>query len=243
MIPRIYTTEILTPAMQIKLTGQARDHLIRVLRLQVGDALIVFNGRGGQYTASIAALEKKVVSVQLHSFYDLECESPLDIHLGQGLARGDKMDWLIQKAVELGVNQITPLVTQRSQITLTEQRAAKKIAHWRAVIASACEQCGRNQLPQINKPMAVDVWCQSQITDMALVLEPTADKSLTELLSLMTPPQTISLLVGPASGFSSVEITQVQQHGFIAANLGVRILRTETAALSVVAILQHKWGM
>jgi len=243
MTPRIYTTALLNENKQVTLTDQPCDHLIRVLRLQEGDPVILFNGQGGEYHATIQTVAKKKVALHVERFIDHECELPFSIELGQGLARFDKMDLVIQKAVELGVNKITPLFTKNSQVKLKAERFAHKQQHWQRVVNSACEQCGRNQLPQVAIPVHLDSWCSEPTVDLALVLDPKSPTPLKEQLDkTSTIPQTIRILIGPESGLTLSELALSQLHHFIPVNLGPRILRTETAALNVVSILQYQWG-
>ena len=242
MIPRIYTTELLAENSSITLTDQPYNHLIRVLRLQVGDPIVLFNGQKGEYQATIEMIAKKSVMVRVLKFSPTECESKLDIHIGQGLARLDKMDFVIQKAVELGANQITPLLTKNCQTKIKPERLENKLMHWQRVVSSACEQCGRNQLPQVTIPQHLDSWCSASNTDLALVLDPKSPTSLQEVIAqTSTMPQTIRILVGPESGLTPSEIALSELHHFIPVNLGPRMLRTETAALNVVSILQYIW--
>jgi 16S rRNA (uracil1498-N3)-methyltransferase len=206
--------------------------------MKVGDALVLFNGRGGQYPATISAIERKAVVVASAEQEALECESPLHLQLGIAVSRGERMDWVVQKATELGVSCIAPLVSERTEVKLGAERGEKKLRHWQQIATSACEQCGRNRLPQILAPQSLAGWLQDVQADLRLVLHHTAvtrDPG-------PAPPRSVALLVGPEGGLSEEEIRAAEEAGFASLQLGPRVLRTETAPLAAIAILQARWG-
>lgn len=239
-IPRIYHDGKLTVGATVQLSLAASHHLLKVLRAKPGSNIILFNGEAGEYTARlIDSPYPKQVCAQLENFLTTLTESPLQIHLFQAISRGEKMDFTIQKAVELGVNKITPLFTEFSNVKLNEERGEKKIRHWQQIIISACEQSGRTSVPTINPPINFHLAITECKETFKLILHPMVDQHLAELTS---PPKVIALLVGAEGGFSEAEIKLAMQQGFIPLQLGPRILRTETAGLAALAILQSKWG-
>jgi 16S rRNA (uracil1498-N3)-methyltransferase len=237
-IPRIYTGQELRANAEIVLETGPSLHLSRALRMKVGDALVLFNGRGGQYPATISAIDRKAVVVASAEQEALECESPLHLQLGIAVSRGERMDWVVQKATELGVSCIAPLVSERTEVKLGAERGEKKLRHWQQIATSACEQCGRNRLPQILAPQSLAGWLQDVQADLRLVLHHTAvtrDPG-------PAPPRSVALLVGPEGGLSEEEIRAAEGAGFASLQLGPRVLRTETAPLAAIAILQARWG-
>jgi len=184
--------------------------------------------------------EKKHLQVTLQKFDDCEHESPLTIHLGIGISRGEKMDLIIQKATELGVASISPLFTDRTEVKLKGERAEKKLRHWRQVAISACEQCRRNRLPRIAEPHLLDNWQKNVESDIKLVLHHRCQASLADMRS--QAPASIALLIGPEGGLSTEEIALAEEDGFQPLALGPRVLRTETAPLAAISILQSLWG-
>ncbi len=236
-ITRIYTAQKLHSNATIVLEPEPSRHLARVLRMGVGDNLTLFDGRGGEYPAEIAALDKKSVQVVTGIQRHRECESPLDIHLGIAVSRGERMDWIMQKSTELGITALTPLLTAHSGVKLAGDRADKKILHWQQIAISACEQCGRNQLPKIYPVQTLDFWLGSTIAERKFVLHHRAENAGTG-----NAPGSVALLVGPEGGLSESEIGAAAQAGYTALRLGPRVLRTETAPLAAIAILQGWWG-
>ncbi len=240
-IPRIYVPLPLQPGRDVDLPAQAGEHLARVLRLERGHPLRLFNGNGGEYTGEIASLAKRAVSARvLEAVPAADRESPLCITLGQGIARGEKMDWILQKATELGVARIVPLITDRTEVRLDAERAEKRLMHWRAVIASACEQCGRNRLPELHEPLRLADWAAAIATEpgLRLALDPHGNASARNL----TIEDSATLAVGPEGGLSEHDLVTLQQAGFRGLRLGPRILRTETAGLAALAALQALHG-
>tara|TARA_R110002110_G_scaffold205066_7_gene416953 strand:+ start:80253 stop:80885 length:633 start_codon:yes stop_codon:yes gene_type:complete len=206
--------------------------------MAVGDGLLLFNGDGQEYPATVAAIDKKSVTVQTRVPVSADRESPLAIHLGIAISRGDRMDWIAQKATELGVQSITPLLTQRTGVKLKGERAQKKIDHWRQVAISACEQCGRNRLPEIASLQPLADWLESTEATRKFVLHHRTDAGATGAETV----DSIALLVGPEGGLSADEIHAAESAGYHSLSLGPRVLRTETAPLAAIAILQARWG-
>ncbi len=217
---------------------EAQAHYIgRVLRLTPGAAVQLFDGSGREYLGELVEVGKKSVSVELHEAFDGLAEPALRIHLGQGLSRGERMDWAIQKATELGVAEITPLVSERCEVRLKDERADKRLAHWRQIAISACEQCGRSVLPVIHAPASLDDWQRQVQAELKLVLHPVA-----EPLASHARPSSLAFLIGPEGGLSDAEVEQAKHHGFHAARLGPRVLRTETAPVVALSVAQQLWG-
>jgi 16S rRNA (uracil1498-N3)-methyltransferase len=217
---------------------EAQAHYIgRVLRMAEGDALQLFDGSGNEFRGTLLEVGKKRVVVRLDESFAGQVESPLQIHLGQGLSRGERMDWAIQKATELGVNEITPIFSERCEVRLKDERADKRLAHWRQVAISACEQCGRSRVPVIHPPVLLADWTKQTQADLKLVLHPVA-----EPLESHAKPTTLAFLIGPEGGLSDAEVAQAHAAGFLPARLGPRVLRTETAPVVALAIAQQLWG-
>lgn len=219
-------------------------HAVRVLRLTPDAPLILFDGRGGQYPARLVRIEKDRAWAELGAWQDIERESNLDITLVQALQAGDKMDFTIQKAVELGVRAIVPVESRRSVLKLAGERAGRRVAHWQGVAAAACEQCGRNQVPLVAPLARLEQWLARPAPDaLRLVLAPGAALTLRELpLREMSRQPQIQLLIGAEGGLDPQEIIAAEQAGFQAVRLGPRVLRTETAGLAALAALQAMWG-
>ena len=236
-IPRIYIDESLRPGIEVLLPEQAGEHVARVLRLERGHPLILFNGDGHEYDATLAALAKRAVTAEVTGMREVDRESPLRLTLAQGIARGEKMDWILQKATELGVSRIVPVVTERTEVKLDEERAERRVLHWRSVIAGACEQCGRTRLPDIEPPSRLDRWLGALPDDgtARLALLPEGDTQLSDLREGFS---SAILCVGPEGGFSDNDIALLKHAGFSGVRLGPRILRTETAGIAALAVLQ-----
>ncbi|TKB48630.1 16S rRNA (uracil(1498)-N(3))-methyltransferase [Ferrimonas sediminicola] len=238
-IPRIYQPGPLTPGSLVALEEDGANHVGRVLRMQPGQALELFNGDGHQYPAEITQASKKQVEVRVLDRQQVERESPLNLHLGQVISRGDKMEFTIQKSVELGVNTITPLWSERCGVKLQGDRLEKKLAQWQKIVISACEQCGRNTVPEVRPVMKLQEWLAEETGATKLNLHPRAPYSIQTLPAPMTRAR---LLIGPEGGLSSEEIEAASQHQFIDILLGPRVLRTETAALTAITALQTRFG-
>ncbi|MNM62895.1 Ribosomal RNA small subunit methyltransferase E [compost metagenome] len=217
---------------------EAQAHYIgRVLRMAVGDAVQLFDGSGQEFRGHLLEVGKKSVRVQLDEAFAGQADSSLQVHLGQGLSRGERMDWAIQKATELGVSAITPIVSERCEVRLKDERADKRLAHWRQVAISACEQCGRSSVPIIHTPQLLADWLKACDQDLKLVLHPVAEPMVSH-----QQPATLAFLIGPEGGLSEAEVEQAKAAGFHAARLGPRVLRTETAPVVALAVAQQLWG-
>ncbi|MFA7593041.1 MAG: 16S rRNA (uracil(1498)-N(3))-methyltransferase [Thiohalobacteraceae bacterium] len=239
-IPRIYLPATLTPGAEVELDARGVGHLVRVLRLRVGDAVTLFNGDGNDYAAELIETGKTQARCRIHAARVRATESPLMIELAQGISRGERMDYTIQKAVELGVQRIVPLATERSQVKLSGEREEKRRHHWQGIILHACEQSGRSHIPDLLPVQKLDQWLSSRSPDgHALFLDPEGDVGVSDLRE---PVAAVSLLVGPEGGLSPAERTLAVQAGFLRLRLGPRILRTETAAVTAIAALQGIWG-
>jgi 16S rRNA (uracil1498-N3)-methyltransferase len=217
---------------------EAQAHYIgRVLRMAEGDAVQLFDGSGHEFRGALLEVGKKRVRVQLDETFAGQTESPLRIHLGQGLSRGERMDWAIQKATELGVTEITPIVSERCEVRLKDERAEKRQAHWQQIAVSACEQCGRSVVPVIHPPMPLAQWLKSSDAELKLVLHPVAEPLISH-----SKPGSLAFLIGPEGGLNDAEVDQAQDAGFHAARLGPRVLRTETAPVVALSVAQQLWG-
>ena len=236
--PRFYLDQPLAPGARFNLPPGPARHAARALRLAVDDTVVLFNGRGGEYNARIERINKDEVAVSLTGFADVERESRLRVMLAQGISSGERMDYTLQKAVELGVAAIQPIAAKRSVVKLSGERADKRVAHWQGVVASACEQCGRNQVPPVGAPLTLANWL-AQAEGRLLFLSPLADARLADLPA---PGASDCLVAGPEGGFEADEIAALHAAGAIPVRLGSRILRTETAALAALAAMQTLWG-
>lgn len=237
-IPRIYHDAPLTPQQELELSESAANHVARVLRLREQAALVIFNGNGGEYRAHISRIEKRRVLVQLEEYRAQEVESPLHITLAQGISRGERMDYTLQKAVELGISRIVPLLSERCMVELKGERLEKRLAHWRGVIIGACEQCGRNRLPELLPVTPLPEWLARPVEGCGLLLDHRAQGSINTL----DTAGAFTLLIGPEGGLSPTEQEQALAAGYQAIRLGPRVLRTETAALVALSALQARFG-
>ena len=232
---RIYVDIELAGERQVVLPAAQSSHLLRVLRLRPGAALTLFNGRGGEYAAELMGADKAGARLSIRAHADLERESPLRVTLLQGIARGERMDLIVQKATELGVQRIVPLSCEFSVVRLDASNRRRRSEHWRAVAIGACEQCGRNRIPQIDPIGDFGEVCAASDAELRLMLLPQAPDSLT---AVAAAARSAAILVGPEGGLSGREQLLAQRCGFRACRLGPRILRTETAALAALAALQ-----
>lgn len=238
-IPRIFLDQALAAGQEYALPGDRAHYVSNVLRLTAGRPLLVFNGCGGEYVATLVSAGKKQAVIQLGEFIDVDRESPLGIELAIGLARGDRMDWIIQKATELGVARISPLYTERTEVKLSGVRLEKKMQHWQQIVVSACEQSQRNYLPSLLEPKHFIDFVDQCETQRKLVLHP-ATESFD--FSQASEVSQVAILVGPEGGFSDQEVGLAINRGFFGWQLGPRILRAETAPVAALALLQHYWG-
>lgn len=236
---RIYQPVPLQEGVTVVLSQEASHHLAGVLRAVTGDKLVLFNGEGGEFEAVITHISRKRVEVRVESFSSREAESPIHLKLAQGIARGEKMDWIVQKAVELGVSRFIPLWTGRTNVKLSAEREEKRLQHWQGVAISACEQCGRNRIPTIATPITFQQWLPAVTAPHRFVLSPYVQSGLPEAIPAGS---TVLLLVGPEGGLEEEEVAAAMGQGFKPLNLGPRILRTETAALAALTAIQVKFG-
>jgi 16S rRNA (uracil1498-N3)-methyltransferase len=240
-IPRVHVTQPLQAGREVLLPEQAGEHISRVLRLERGHPLILFNGDGNEYDATLASLARRAVSADVTAVRVVDRESPLPLTLAQGIARGEKMDWILKKATELGAARIVPIVTERTEVKLDEERAEKRLMHWNGVISGACEQSGRTRLPQLEPPQRLDRWLASLADDSALRLALLPDGDI-EARALPTMTHGAVVCVGPEGGLSDSDVAMLRQTGFLGLRLGPRILRTETAGIAALAVLQALQG-
>lgn len=241
MTTRIYQAIPLAAHTLIQLDEAASHHLARVLRASIGDELHIFNGNDLEHLGVIEAITKKTVTVALQQpLQRPSTESPLEIWLAQGISRGEKMDYTIQKAVELGVKKIIPLFTERCNIKLDEERSSKRVQHWQSVAISACEQSGRQCVPEVTAPQTITNFLQKTVADYGFILSPYAKQKLKGYPISRTAR--ITLVIGPEGGLSEQELCLAEQHHFLPLNLGPRVLRTETAALAAITALQCYFG-
>jgi 16S rRNA (uracil1498-N3)-methyltransferase len=239
-VPRFYCNAKLGPGVQLDLPDNAAHHASRVLRLKTGDEAILFNGDGTDYRVELLRVSKEGVTAKITEWTSVERESPLQVTLAQAISSGDRMDFTLQKAVELGVGAIQPLAAERSVVKLNGERAERRREHWQNVVTSACEQSGRAVVPVVAAPAPVLNWLGSMPDfKLKLMLSPTAERTLHDLPK---PAGDICLLIGCEGGFAPQEVTAAESCGFIPVRLGARILRTETAALAALAAMQTLWG-
>jgi 16S rRNA (uracil1498-N3)-methyltransferase len=239
-LTRVYVDADLGPGQRLTVEGSAGNHISRVLRLRVGDPLTIFNGRGGDYAGKIEEIRRDTVQVTVLEHRDVERESPFQLTLAQGISRGERMDWVVQKATELGVTRIAPIFTERSVVQLDDRQAAKKVQHWRSIAIAACEQSGRNQVPEIATPVGLyDMLGQQVAGGAAFLLSPGAPLRVADVPDAGTRA---TVLIGPEGGLATVEQETAIRSGFTPVRLGPRVLRTETAAVCALTLLQQKFG-
>jgi 16S rRNA (uracil1498-N3)-methyltransferase len=236
-LSRVYVETPLAAGERAILTGDAANHVARVMRARVGDPLTLFDGRGGEYQAHVSELQGAKVIADVGEHQAIERESSLDITLLQGIARSDRMDAIVQKATELGVTRIVPVATERSVVKLAREIAHRKHAHWLGVAIAACEQCGRNRLPEVAQPqtLADAIRTEASLPRQSILLAPGGRIALSAVAADEDP---ITLLIGPEGGLAPTEVELALQSGFVACRVGPRILRTETASLAAIAALQ-----
>lgn len=239
-MPRFYCPQPLIPGSVVDLPEAVAHHL-HVVRQQSGDELVLFNGEGGQVRARLAEIGKRRASAEVIALEAVDVELPFRVTLAQGLPEGSKMDWIVEKAVELGAAGIIPLAAQRSVVRLSGDRADKRLAHWQGVVVSASEQCGRNRLADVAPVQDANRWLAAPASGTRILLSPRADASLAQWVRA-TPPQDVTLLVGPEGGFTDQEEETARAAGALALSMGPRVLRTETAGLAALAILAAGWG-
>ncbi len=237
-IPRFYCPALGAVGEEVTLPADAHRHAVQALRLKVGAVVRLFDGAGAECEASLHTVSKRESSAIVSKNVIIDAESPLSMTLIQGISRGERMDYTLQKAVELGVNRIVPIITARCNVQLSGQRADKKLGHWQGVIVSACEQSGRQYLPTLDGITTFDEMITEFNNGSRLILEPTAKQGFKTLQAQTAT----SLLIGPEGGFTEEEVMQATKKGFEAIQFGPRILRTETAAVSALAVMQAMWG-
>ena len=238
---RFYCPLPLVSGQVLDLPPTAARH-VQVLRMQPGHTLTLFNGQGGQFSAEVQHMGRSDVRVLVGEHSDVECEAAVQVHLAVGMPANERMDWLVEKATELGVHRITPLMTERSVIRLTGERAEKKQAHWQAVAASASEQCGRNRVPLIDAPERLDAWLAKQSLPADVVHGVLSLHASTQPLNALRGQASVEtktwvLLNGPEGGLTDAEDAAARAKGFVALSLGARVLRSETAALAALSLL------
>ncbi|MFJ3056927.1 16S rRNA (uracil(1498)-N(3))-methyltransferase [Herbaspirillum sp. NPDC087042] len=239
-MPRFFLPQALSIGSALPLPDQITHH-IQVLRLQPGDAITLFNGEGGEYTATLSTIEKKRAHAEVKTFSPREAELPYALTLAQALPEASKMDWIVEKAVELGATALQPLAAQRCVVRLSGERAEKKQAHWQGIIHSAAEQCGRNRLPHLGELADFKRWIGQSDLHRRILLSPRGEEPLSGW-ARHHPPQAVTLMVGPEGGFSEEEEDLACAQGALMLSMGSRVLRTETAGLAALAALNAVWG-
>ena len=234
---RVYSSLPLTVDEQCDLDERASHHLARVLRVKTGDRLSVFNGDGNNYQGAIVSATKHQVSVLIDNIEQADTESSLHTCLALGVSKGDRFEWAIKKATELGVTSIVPILSQRVDVRLSPDRWHKKQEHWQQIVISACEQSGRAVVPSVREPTTLPQWLSDVEADCKLVLDPEATP-----IAMNDQPVSIALLIGPEGGLAASELTLASENGFSAMRLGPRVLRTETAPLVALSVLGARWG-
>ncbi|MGX2038649.1 16S rRNA (uracil(1498)-N(3))-methyltransferase [Methylocaldum sp. MU1018] len=237
-VSRLYLPQTLEAGSVLRLDDESAHYLRTVLRLKKGADLTVFNGDGREYSARVATIARDEVRVEIGDGRSREVESPLTTHIGLGISRGERMDLAIQKAVELGVSRITPLFTEHCVVRLDDARRGNRRQHWQKVARSACEQCGRNRVPEVEEPVELEDWIAGR-EGLRLFFDPQGAAGLKDLLR---PDGSVSLLSGPEGGFAETERALAREAGFTPVRLGPRILRTETAVLAALSAIQAIWG-
>ena len=235
---RLYVNCPLAANSELELPPEASHYIGKVLRAKSGQALSLFNGDGQEYAAEVTLVGKKAVSAYIGDHQAGQPTSPLHTHLGQVMSRGDRMDYAVQKATEMGVTEITPLFSERCEVKLDPKRLAKRLAHWHQIAISACEQSGRCDVPVIHAPQQLDSWLAAVKADCKLTLHPHHTVALQDIPT----PASCALLIGPEGGLTEDEVDAARQQNFATICLGPRILRTETAPIASLALLQHLWG-
>jgi len=238
---RLYVPINLKSQRQFTLPDNTTRYVSQVLRLKPGATLTLFDGNGGEYFATLTAITRHKAIIETGDFTAHECESPFKITLAQGISRGERMDLTLQKSTELGVHRIVPLTTERCGVRLNEERRDKRQRHWQGVVASACEQSGRNQLPILDPVTRLSDWLTSNPAKAthAMVLDPLAKNGLPQA---KPTEQSVTILIGPEGGLSDEEINLAANKGFMRTRLGPRVLRTETAGIAALAAIQTLWG-
>jgi 16S rRNA (uracil1498-N3)-methyltransferase len=239
-VVRHYVDAALAEGAIVALPEDAVAHLVRVLRLGLGDPVTLFNGDGFDYAAKISSVSKKAAEVQVLTQCRVENESGLHLTLAQGIARGEKMDLILQKATELGVIRIAPVITERTEVRLDNERATKRMLHWRGVVVAACEQSGRARVPEVMEPQALANFASDPTPGLRFILDPLAEKGIAD--AGIEAGQRVTLLIGPEGGLSERDRLVLRAAGYQGLRLGPRILRTETAGLAALAAINALFG-
>ena len=237
-IPRFYEPTSLAEGQHHSLSDAVVQHVCKVLRMKAGDHIHLFDGNGREYSCIIEHADTRSASVKVRAISTINRQSPLNIHIGQSISRGERVDYVVQKATEMGMHAMTPLFTERCEVRLNSERQDKRIRHWQQVAISACEQSLRNTLPIINPAKQLNDWLNSVEADVKLVLHHHTQVPLSQ----MATPASIALLIGPEGGLTDAEITMAIDAGFQPVTLGPRVMRTETAPVAALSILQYLWG-
>ncbi|MEJ2515016.1 MAG: 16S rRNA (uracil(1498)-N(3))-methyltransferase [Gammaproteobacteria bacterium] len=240
-VPRVYVADGIPGPGELVLEEAAATHLAQVLRARPGDEVVLFDGRGGEYPATVVETGRRRLRLEAGPRQAVEREPPLPVVLLQGLCRGERMDLVVRKATELGASAILPVVTERTVVKLDARRLQNRLTHWRAIVVSACEQCGRNRLPEVLEPEPAATAVEQFPAALKLMLDPTGTASLQTLPS-PDPAGGVALLVGPEGGLTDAERARAREAGYAGLRLGPRVLRTETAAITGVAVLQARFG-
>jgi 16S rRNA (uracil1498-N3)-methyltransferase len=239
-IPRIYMNQSIAFNECFTAGSTVAHYVNTVLRMKVGRQVILFNGHGGEYSATIVDSNKKTVSFEIDNFNDVQLESPLSIELACCLIKSDRMDWLLQKATELGVTSFVPLFSECTDIKIPQNRLKKKVDHWQQVVVSACEQSGRTHIPTVASPRGLNAWIEPIKVDKKIILHPYEAQSLDSTSNENI--HSVALLVGPEGGLTDEEVALAHRYSFCSISLGPRILRAETAPLAALSIIQHEFG-
>lgn len=234
---RLFTDQPLSSGAQLQLEEGPANHLVKVLRARLGDSVQLFNGEGIDWHCVIASIERRKVLITVGKPQKIDTESPLETHLGLCLSKGERFDWAIQKATEMGVTHITPIMSERVDVKLPADRLEKKQRHWQHIVISACEQCGRAVVPPVASPMPLSQWLTTTDADLKLVLHHHNGTVLP-----VVAPNSAALLIGPEGGLTNDEVSAAQTQGFSSLRLGPRVMRTETAPVAALAILASRWG-
>jgi len=239
---RVFTDQPLSPGHTVSLEAGPAQHVARVLRLAPGDPLTLFNGDGCDYPAVLESVARRSVSARVIGREAVDNESPLAVHLVQGISRGERMDWVVQKAVELGVGRLSPVLMERTVVRLDAERRRRRLEHWRGVMVAACEQCGRARLPRLEAPQPLPAWLANEgagAGELRLFLDPEGAMGWGDVPGR---PASVCLVVGPEGGLSEEERARLREAGFRGVRMGPRILRTETAAVAALTAVQMRWG-
>ncbi len=239
-MPRFFCPQLLAIGATLTLPDHVAHH-VQVLRLACGEHITLFNGEGGEYTATLCSIEKKRVGVEIKTFSPREVELPYALTLAQALPEASKMDWIVEKAVELGAAGIQPLAAQRCVVKLSAERAQKRLAHWHGIVIAASEQSGRNRLAHLGELTDFQGWIAQQDMHRRILLSPHASQSLSDW-ARHHPPQAVALMIGPEGGFTEQEESMARTHGALTLSMGPRVLRTETAGLAALTTLNTAWG-